>query len=59
MNTNEELLKQCEEIKKENIVFRLLTENSIDILLLMDTEANFIYLSNSFEKKRILQRRND
>lgn len=51
MNNNEDLLKQYEEIKKENNIFRLLTENSIDILFLLDTEANFIYLSNSFEKE--------
>ena len=51
MNNNEDLLKQYEEIKKENNIFRLLTENSIDVLFLLDTEANFIYLSNSFEKE--------
>ena len=55
MNNNEDLLKQYEK-KKENNIFRLLTENSIDILFLLDTEANFIYLSKALKRNRISQK---
>lgn len=48
-NSVENLKIRIEELEKENTLLRLLTENTIDILFLLDSEANFLYLSNSFE----------
>lgn len=51
---SEELIlakKKIEELEKENSFLKLLTENAIDILFLLDSKANFVYLSNSFENE--------
>ena len=40
---------KIKELEIENNRFRLLAENSIDSLFLLDSKANFVYISKSFE----------
>lgn len=48
-HNDEVLKKRIEELEKENNLLKVLTDNTIDILFLLDSKANFVYISKSFE----------